>query len=234
MTKPAILLIAAGTVGLLSASALAGTGKKHRELKPTTLASAEKASVVKPIEMPAAPALLPVAPVTETAPSPELIVIPDLPADTSSALVPFPELENARPLIAPKPVKAAKTKAPVMNFGNDYTIGEKREQQAQVSRDVEHIVPKGLSQAQVATVIQSHMNEVQVCWNSVPKSHRPDACTADLKLSISESGQVTDIELGGDVPAAAHKCLTSAISHWSFPTAETNSDVEYGISLRSL
>ena len=45
---------------------------------------------------------------------------------------------------------------------------------------------------------------------------------------------MTDIELGGDVPAGAHKCIVGAVSRWQFPIAETSSDIEYGISLRSL
>jgi hypothetical protein len=44
---------------------------------------------------------------------------------------------------------------------------------------------------------------------------------------------VTDIEIGGDVPAAAHACIVHAVSHWQFPVAETSTETEYGISLRS-
>ena len=119
-----------------------------------------------------------------------------------------------------------------MKMGKDYMLG--RRESTKPANEVEQFVPKSLSQAQVATVVQSHMTDIQSCWNSVPKQLRVDACTADLKLSISDAGTVTDIELGGDVPASAHKCITSAIARWTFPVAETKSDVEYGISLRSL
>lgn len=222
MNKAAILLIA-GSVGLVASPAVAGS--KKRDIKPT-VASVEKtdAATVSP-EMAVAPA----------APA-ELLAIPDLPVDTSSPFASLPELEKtlAATTIAKPMPKAHKAKAPVMKMGKDYVLGTKREASKPTVENVEHVVPKSLSQAQVATVVQAHMSEIQSCWTAVPKQLRVDACTADLKLSISESGAVTDIELGGDVPASAHKCITSAIARWQFPVAETTSDVEYGISLRSL
>ena len=119
-----------------------------------------------------------------------------------------------------------------MKMGKNYVLGGR--ESAKPANEVEQIIPKSLNQAQVATVVQSHMSDIQGCWTSVPKEHRADACTAELKLSISDAGLVTDVELGGDVPASAHKCITSAIARWTFPVAEAKSDVEYGISLRSL
>src|SRR5690606_1737765 len=168
--------------------------------------------------------------------APEVLAIPDLPMDMSSPLAPLPELEKklaSTPVAKPMPKVSKKAKAPVMNMGKDYVLGA-REANKPTANDTQEIVLKTLSQAQVATVVQAHMSDVQQCWNAIPKQLRVDACTADLKLTISETGQVTDIELGGDVPASAHKCMTSAISRWTFPAAETTSEVEYGISLRSL
>lgn len=226
-------LLVVGTASLLASPALAGNAKKSRELKVASVTSTEKAAAPAAAPSLAAAAATANVAAPELEPlSPELLALPDLPADTSSPLVPYPELEHARPLVAPVKAKKA-SKAPVMKFGKDYVLGTKRES-AKPNADIEHIVPKGLSQAQVATVIQSHMDEIRVCWNAVPKAQRPDACTADLKLTISDSGQVTDIELDGSVPAAAHRCITSAVSHWAFPAAETRSEIEYGIALRSL
>jgi hypothetical protein len=218
MNKAAILLVA-GSVGLLASPAVAGS--KKRDIKPT-VASVEKTDVAKAAPEVAAPA--------------HSLDIPELPADTSSVFAPMPELEKKLASTSVKPMPMMKThkgKAPVMNMGKDFVLG-KRESSKPAADNVEHVVPKTLTQAQVATVVQAHMSEIQSCWSAVPKQLRVDACTADLKLSISESGAVTDIELGGDVPASAHKCFTSAIARWSFPVTEAKSDVEYGISLRSL
>jgi len=222
--KAAILLVIAGSAGLVASPAVAGN--KKRDSKKPAVASVEKTEVAAP-ELPAS-----IAPDMST--SPEMLALPSLPADTSSPFASLPELEKklAATTVAKPAMKGHKEKAPTMKMGKDYVLGKR--QSAKPEKEVEQIVPKSLSQAQVATVVQSHMADVQQCWNAVPKQLRVDACTADLKLSISDSGTVTDIELGGDVPASAHKCLTSAISRWQFPAAETKSEVEYGISLRSL
>lgn len=221
--KAAILLLVAGSAGLVASPAVAGN--KKRDSKKPAVASVAKADATK--------AELSAAAVVELPASPEALALPSLPVDTSSPFASLPELEKtlAATTIA-KPMKAHKGKAPTMKMGKDYVLGKR--ESAKPSSDVQQIVPKSLSQAQVATVVQAHMGDIQQCWNAVPKQLRVDACTADLKLSISDAGVVTDIELGGDVPASAHKCITSAISRWQFPVAETKSDVEYGISLRSL
>jgi len=242
------ILFVTGTVSLFAASADAGN-KKIQPAKPATLIAskteaakpeagkteAAKPEAAKPdAASPVGPAvsLVAAAPLgTGSALASDALDIPALAPDTSSALSPFPELER-RPIIVAKPMMKASAKAAVLNTGKDYMLGGRRS--AKPEREVEQIIPKSLSQAQVATVVQSHMSDIQNCWDLVPKSHRADACTAMLRLSISDAGAVTDIELGGDVPAGAHKCITSAVAKWTFPVAETKSDVEYGISLRSL
>ena len=87
---------------------------------------------------------------------------------------------------------------------------------------------------QVSTYIDAHADEIQLCWSRIPAKQRPDACTLNLDLTISDAGQVTDVELGGDVPAGAQKCIVHAVSHWQFPAAETSTQTEYGISLHSI
>ena len=216
------ILLVVGTVSLLAAP-VGAEGMKKSSKKPITVAQVDKTAIA-----PVAPVVAPVLPA-----STEMVALPELPADTSSPLLASPELEHTVQLGASiKPAKVTKEKPLVMNMGDKYTLGTKRES-AKPTQEVERIIPKSLSQSQVATVVQSHMAEVQQCWNAIPAKLRVDACTAELKLEISEAGQVTDIELGGDVPASVHKCLTSAIARWTFPVAETTSDVEYDISLRS-
>jgi hypothetical protein len=224
------LLLVVGTVSLFAAPAVAENAKKPQGKRPIAVAQVEKTAPRAALEIEPL-----VAPTLPAAATDEALALPVLPVDSSSALTPFPELEHKAPSVAAKPVKAsAKTKAPVMKMGNNYVLGTKREGASVSANDTDRIVLKSLTQAQVASVVQSHMADVQSCWSAIPKQLRVDACTADLKLSISEAGDVTDVELGGDVPASAHKCLTSAISSWKFPTAEAKSDIEYGISLRSL
>ena len=230
-----ILFAVAGTLGMLSAPAVAGNGKKkHRDPKPVTLVADAKAEAPKPAAAGDASAVIVAAAVALDAQTLDAnaLDIPALPPDTSSVLAPFAELER-RAVVAPaKPAKPSKAKPPVMKMGNDFVLGH-RQAGAKFERDVEQIIPRSLSQAQVATVVQARMSDIQNCWDLVPHAQRSAACTAELKLSISDAGLVTDIELGGDVPAGAHKCITSAVARWTFPVAETKSEIEYGISLRS-
>lgn len=207
-------ILAVVGIGMFAAPAIAGNAKKNlASTKPVAVAAV------------ATPEIADLAPA-------EILDIPVLPADPSSALQPMPELERRQIAVAAKPAKPMKTKAPVVNLGANYVLGGRRA--AKPEREVEQIIPRSLSQAQVATVVQANTSDVQNCWELVPKAQRAEAATAMLRLSIADDGHVTDIELGGDVPAGAHKCITSAIGRWTFPVAETRSDVEYGISLRSL
>ena len=208
----AILLV--GTVGLFTAPAVAGGIAKPRDAKKPAPVAATTAAAAAHGE------LVPLA-------------IPELPPDPSSPLVPFPELETKRPVAPVKAARPAKTKLPVRRFGEDYVLG-RRQSARPTNVDVEHVVPRELTHAQVATVVQSHISEIQVCWAAVPKHLRADTCTVDLVLTIADTGAVTDIALAGDVSKHAHKCITSAASHWTFPAAETSTEIEYGVALRSL
>ncbi|HSD88361.1 MAG TPA: hypothetical protein VLB44_12625 [Kofleriaceae bacterium] len=218
-----ILVAVVGTVGLLATPAVAGSPKKQPEPK--------KAEVTKPV----AEASLGEAGVSkaiaEVAPSsPEALGIPDLPPDTTSL---FSQVSLPAPVLAGKPMaRATKDKAPVMKLGNDYVLGGKRKS-AKPTEEVQQIVPKGLSRTQVSTYIDTHAGDIQLCWDKIPAKQRAEACTASLQLSIADAGNVTDIEIGGDVPAAAHACIVHVVSHWQFPVAETSTETEYGISLRS-
>lgn len=229
----AILVAVVGTAGLLATPAVAGTKKQSSAKAPSKAEIARPKAVVADASADAGAAAA-VAEAVAAAPaaSPEAFALPDLPADTAGV---FGQISLPAPVVVGKPMaKPAKEKAPVMKFGNDYVLGNKRESAKPSAEIVQHVVPKGLSRATVSTYIDEHSNEIQLCWSRIPAKQRPDACTVDLDLTISDAGQVTDVELGGDVPAGAHKCIIHAVSHWQFPAAETSTQMDYGISLHSL
>lgn len=135
-----------------------------------------------------------------------------------------------KPMPEVKDTKAKK--APVLNLGDDFDLVPRRSSQPR--EEVDQIKPRGLTEVQVAGVMTKRLPDIQHCWNKLPQAQRIEACTATVKLSISDAGAVTAVELSGDVPAGAHKCITSAVGRWTFPLAEIGSEIEYGISLRSL
>jgi hypothetical protein len=220
-----ILAAVVGTVGLLATPAVAGNGKKQDQAKKPIVVA--EAATPSPLEAAIAKAI-----VVETQSSPELVAIPELPADSSNAFSQLPELAPP-PTMKAMPTKAKAAKAPVLKMGSNYVLGARKTAE-QPKEEVQQIVLKGLSQVQIVDFMNAHASDIQLCWAKVPAAQRADAATALLRLSISDAGKVTDIEVDGDVPAGAHKCITSAVARWQFPVAETSSDIEYGFSLHSV
>jgi hypothetical protein len=229
----AILVAVVGTAGLLATPAVAGTKKQSSAKAPSKAEIQPKVVADASAEAGAAAAVAQVVAAPAAASSPEAFALPDLPADTAGV---FGQVSLPAPIVLGKPIaKAGKEKAPVMKMGNDYVLGGgSKRQTAKPSEEVQQIIPKGLTRAAVSTYIDAHADEIQLCWSRIPANQRPDACTVDLDLTINDAGQVTDVELGGDVPAGAHKCIVHAVSHWQFPAAETSTQINYGISLHSI
>lgn len=225
-----ILVAVVGTVGILATPAVAGNAKKQ-PVKAAVKAEVAKPVVVADASAEAGAASAVAAAVSSNAGSSEALALPDLPADTAGV---FGQVSLPAPMAVGKPA-AKPAKAPVMNFGKDYVLGGgAKRSSAKPTEEVQQIVPKGLSRVQVSTFIDAHADEIQLCWSRIPAKQRPDACTLNLDLTISDAGQVTDVELGGDVPAGAQTCIVHAVSHWQFPAAETSTQTEYGISLHSI
>lgn len=217
------ILAVVGTVGLLATPAVAGHKKQAQPKKNVVVAEAVTST---PLQAAAAAK----ADELETEASPELVAIPELPVDASNAFSQLRDLAPPPPVMK-APVKAKK--APVLKMGANYVLGARKSAE-QPKEEVQQIVLKGLSQVQIVDFMNAHAGDIQLCWAKVPAALRADAATALLRLSISDAGNVTDIEVDGDVPAGAHKCITTAVARWQFPVAETSSDIEYGFSLHSV
>ena len=95
------------------------------------------------------------------------------------------------------------------------------------------IVPRSLTQIQVGEVVKEKRAELDYCWQRLGVLDRVPS-TAVLKLKIDVSGNVTSLAIGGDAPAVVNACLKECVPHWTFPEAETKSDVAYPVAFRSL
>jgi hypothetical protein len=240
-----ILVAVVGTVGLAATPAVAGSGKPSTtkpsvEQKRIAEADAAKPAVER-MRLADAAAAKPAVERTAAAanadvsatPSTELLDIPQLPADTSDA---FNQLDLVKPravMVAPAK-KAKPEKAPVLDLGDHYVLGGHKVEATAPREEVQQFIPRGLSDAQVSTVVQKSSADLQVCWAKLPAAQRADRATAMMNLSIDDTGKVTAVEIGGDVPASTHACITSVVKHWQFPTAETRTIAETGVSMRSL
>ena len=95
------------------------------------------------------------------------------------------------------------------------------------------IVPRSLTQIQVGEIVKERRAELDYCWQRLGVLDRMPS-TAVLKLKIDVSGNVTSLAIGGDAPAVVNACLKECVPHWTFPEAETKSDVAYPVAFRSL
>jgi hypothetical protein len=119
------------------------------------------------------------------------------------------------------------------NFGESYDL-PRLDRRAKLPTETEKAAAaKSLSQVQVGEVVKQRRDDVEYCWASLAITERMP-CTAVLKLSIDPQGNVLRAKVGGDAPASVSRCLGDAATHWTFPTAEVKSDVQYPISLRTL
>lgn len=95
------------------------------------------------------------------------------------------------------------------------------------------IIPRSLTQIQVGEVVKEKRAELDYCWQRLAVLDRMPS-TAVLKLKIDATGNVTSLAIGGDAPAVVNACLKECVPHWTFPEAETKSDVAYPVAFRSL
>jgi outer membrane biosynthesis protein TonB len=92
----------------------------------------------------------------------------------------------------------------------------------------------GLSDGQVETVLKAHLADVEHCWNKQPASQRKTDTTAVLRLSVDAAGKVSSVEVAGELPAGAPRCISAAVTRWTFPAMEIASQVETAVALRAL
>jgi hypothetical protein len=86
-----------------------------------------------------------------------------------------------------------------------------------------------LTEAQVGQVVRSHRTELDYCWSRLPAAQRSEGGSFDLQLTIEPKGTVASVTLGGDAPATLGKCVTAAAKRWTFPVADTRTELGYAV-----
>lgn len=207
MMKPSATKTAL-VIAVLATPALAGSGKPN--LKPTSVAKLDK--VVAPL-----------------APLP---VKAKLEQPTSAAPSDAPPVE-----VKPESKKLVESyDLGKVSLGENYDVLKPGRGSARTALPGEAemvIVPRSLSQQQVASVVKEKGSELDYCWQRLSIIDRVPS-TAVLKLKIDVAGKVTSLAIGGDAPAAVNACLKETVPHWVFPEAETKSELSYPVAFRSL
>jgi hypothetical protein len=146
------------------------------------------------------------------------------------------------PAMADKPTKkksvAAKTKKaapppPVIRYGESFDLSRPtRKAQKPVDEDIMEIAYRSVTAAQVGQVVKERAADLEYCWLRLPAAQRGAETTAVLRFSIQATGSVAAVDVVGDVPGACTKCIVATASKWTFPEADTLSQVDYPITLK--
>ncbi len=159
-----------------------------------------------------------------------VIAIATLSALTAPALAGKASMKKKAPVVAEKaPMKG-------LGMGESFDLVPRRAVQPKEDLSAVESVAKikTLTDVQVSSVVSKHTREIQHCWNKLPAAQRVDLCSVMLKLDVEPNGKVSALELSGDVPAGAHRCISDAVLRWQFPAVEEASEIETGVSLRGL
>jgi hypothetical protein len=83
-----------------------------------------------------------------------------------------------------------------------------------------------LTQDEIARTIQARADELGYCWLKVPASKR-EALSVGLAFTIQPEGTVAAVKVVGEAPAKFSSCVTAVAKRWTFPHADTATEVEY-------
>jgi hypothetical protein len=134
-----------------------------------------------------------------------------------------------QPLIGKKPAPAAAKKP---NCGESYDLAPRHV--STPTADTEQVAKKVLSQLQVNAVVKAKLADVQYCWNRLPAAQRKLDATALLTLAIDATGEVETVDIGGQLPQDASRCIAVAAAKWQFPVADQAGEFEYAVALRAM
>jgi outer membrane biosynthesis protein TonB len=87
-----------------------------------------------------------------------------------------------------------------------------------------------LTTAQVGQVVKWNHGKLWYCYRRLPESQR-SAGAMSLRFVIEPKGTVASIEVGSD-SAALSECVEKAAKTWTFPVADTRSEIEYPVVLK--
>ena len=87
-----------------------------------------------------------------------------------------------------------------------------------------------LTDAQVGQVVKWNRGQLEYCWSRLPASQRTGGAIS-LRFVIEAKGTVASVEVGGESQKLGD-CVAKAAKTWTFPVADTRSEIEYPVVLR--
>lgn len=163
----------------------------------------------------------------------DLLIMKAILASLLLASLASPALAKPTRPAAPSPAVARQKARPVdevskLNLGLSYGLKQRKNEVPET--DAETFEAKGLADNQVTATVRERADDLEYCWLRLPPSKRV-VSAAILHLSIEASGKVVAVEVNGDMPAGVGKCITQMAGRWTFPAADTASEIDHGIML---
>jgi uncharacterized phage protein gp47/JayE len=109
------------------------------------------------------------------------------------------------------------------------SLGRRRTVEAPVVEEVEVMRLEPLSSNDVQKVVREHLAEIQYCYDRVASRGKAPTGEVNLAMSIEPSGRVTSVTARaiGISGRNLEKCIRSAAKRWRFPSANTETLVDY-------
>ncbi len=95
------------------------------------------------------------------------------------------------------------------------------------------VVLRHLTDTEIGATIGAHVEQLAYCWNRVPAARR-DALQVGLSFTIQPEGAVSALAVTGEAPAKFAACVTTVAKRWTFPHADTTTEVDYPLSFATL
>lgn len=151
---------------------------------------------------------------------------------TASSALAKPTRPAASPPAAPTKTVAEKPvvvdEVSKLNLGLGYGLKARKNEVPET--DMEEFEAKGLKETQVGAIVRERSEDLEYCWLRLPSAKRV-VSAAILHLSIEATGKVAAVEVNGDLPSGVGKCITQMAGRWTFPAADTATEIDHGIML---
>ncbi len=109
------------------------------------------------------------------------------------------------------------------------SLGRRRSVEAPVVEEVEVMRLEPLTSNDVQKVVRDHLAEIQYCYDRVASRAKAPTGEVNLAMSIEPSGRVTSVSATAPGVSGKNleKCIRSAAKRWRFPSANTETQVDY-------
>jgi hypothetical protein len=140
--------------------------------------------------------------------------------------------DKAAPAVALDAAAAAELDAQAIERATAFELSPERRSSSPTGDAAPVVELKRLTDSEINATIFERADEVAYCWNKVPSARR-DALQVGLSFTIQPEGTVSALTVTGDAPAKFSACVTQVAKRWTFPHADTSTEVDYPLVFKT-